>query len=466
MQRMVQAPIPYDEALRLEALRDYDVLDTESEQPFERLVKLTARVFDVPIVMISLVDEHRQWAKACVGVSNLDDRRSISFCGHAILSDQTMVVLDAATDERFSDNPLVIGQPHIRFYAGAPLIAYNGSRLGTLCLLDRRSHGEFSADDRANLSDLAAAVVDALELRRVNARLRQTEAMVYQEQNLLKETFAALEEGVVVQDAGGQIISANASAARVLGLSMDQLLGRTSFDPRWRAVRENGTPFAGEDHPVPVALRDGVPVSNVLMGVHHSDAKIAWISINARPLFRQGEVKPYAAVGSFKDVTEQHDKQAQLEFRAHHDSLTGLPNRAGFFELLEQNRQAVFAVGFLDFNDFKSINDRFGHAAGDDLLRQAAQRLKAHLRAEDSVMRLGGDEFALFLPNVQTAEQAIGVKKRIAAAFSAAFKLQGAGLVKIGSEVGIAFYPRETRNLEALIKLADDRMYERKALKP
>lgn len=463
---MVLAPIPHDEALRLETLRDYDVLDSSIEQSFERLVNLTARVLDVPTAMISLVDEHRQWVKACVGVAALDDRRSISFCSHAILSDQTLVVLDATSDERFFDNPLVIGHPHIRFYAGAPLIAPNGTKIGTLCVLDQQSRSDFSQAAKDNLRDLAAAVTDALELRRANSRLVRIEDQLRREQSILTETFAALEEGVVVQNSIGEIISANSSAAAILGLSMDQLLGRTSFDPRWRAVREDGTPFNGEDHPMPVALRDGVPVSNVLMGVHHSDTKLTWISINARPLFRRGDSKPYAAVGSFKDVTDQHHKQAQLEFRAHHDSLTGLPNRAGFYELLEHNRQAVFAVGYLDFNDFKVINDRFGHAAGDDLLRQAAQRLSAHLRPEDSVVRLGGDEFALYLPNVESAEQAIGVKKRIAAAFSAAFDLEGAGLVKVTSEVGMSFYPRETRNFEALIRLADERMYQCKALNP
>lgn len=465
LKRMIQAPLPDDEALRLETLRDYDVSNKEIEQPLERLVNLAARVFDVPIAIISLVDEHRLWAKACVGVSDLDGRRSVSFCGHTILSDQTMVVLDTAQDERFFDNPLVTSQPHIRFYAGAPLIAPNGAKIGTLCVLDQQPRSDFSQAARDNLRDLAAAVTDALELRRVNARLRQSEAMVQQEQNLLTETFAALEEGVVVQDASGQIISANASAARVLGLSMDQLLGRTSFDPRWRAVRKDGTPFAGEDHPVPVALRDGVPVSNVLMGVHHSDARLAWVSINARPLFRRGELKPYAAVGSFKDVTEQHERQTQLEFRVGHDALTGLPNREAFMELLEQPSNSHFVVGFLDLNDFKLVNDRFGHSTGDELLKQVARRLGDQLRSGDVVARLGGDEFALYLPQVRSEEQLAKVTQRIQTAFTQPFGLDTIADLEVNISFGAAFYPSESRDPSELMHLADMRMYESKLAK-
>ncbi len=457
---MVEAQVPHDEALRLETLREYDVLNTSIEQPLERLVNLTARVFHVPIAIISLVDEHRLWAKACVGISSGEDQRSVSFCGHAILSDQPMVILNAATDERFFDNPVVIGHPHIRFYAGAPLVAYNGSRLGTLCIVDHRPHDDFSTTDNANLSDLAAAVVDALELRRVNARLRQTEAMVHQEQHLLTETFAALEEGVVVQDAGGQIISANASAARVLRLSMDQLLGRTSFDPRWRAVREDGTPFVGADHPVPVALRDGVPVSNVLMGVHHSFDQLSWISITARPLFRPDEQKPYAAVGSFTDVTEQYKRQTQLEFRVFHDALTRLPNREAFMKLLEQPSDSHFVVGFLDLDDFKLVNDRYGHGAGDELLRQVAQRMGDQLRSGDVVARLGGDEFAFYLPHVRSEDQLATVTRRIQAAFEQPFRLDAIADLKVRVSFGAAFYPNESLDPSALMHLADMRMYE------
>ena len=463
---MLKAPMGSDELERLETLCDYEVMETPAEPAFERLVHLTSRVFGVPMAMISLLDQQRQWTKARVGVPVLDGRRDLSFCGHAILRNDVMVVLDASQDWRFSDNPLVTGAPQIRFYAGAPLTAPNGMRLGTLCIMDSQPRGDFDAVAQANLSDLACAVMDALESRRVNARLYETEEQLRSEQRLLTETFSALEEGVVVQDSNGQIISANSSAARVLGLSMDQLLGRTSFDPRWRAVREDGTPFPGEDHPVSIALRDGVAVSNVLMGVHHSDADMAWISINARPLFRQGEDKAYAAVGSFSDVTDQHNRQAQLEFKVYHDALTGLPNREAFLELLEQKRGSSFALGFLDLNDFKTVNDRLGHAAGDQLLKQIAQRLSMHLRSGDVLARLSGDEFALYLPEVRFEAQLLKVRSRIQSAFDSPFKLGDAGEVQITCGFGAAYYPLETRDYARLMGLADLRMYESKPVNP
>jgi diguanylate cyclase (GGDEF)-like protein/PAS domain S-box-containing protein len=461
---MIEAPIPRDEALRLETLRSYEVLDTPPEEAFERIVQLVTRLFNVPMAMITLVDANRQWFKACIGVDNREDDRRLSFCAHAMLGDDVMTVLDARQDERFADNPLVTGVPHIRFYAGAPLTAPNGAKLGTLCIIDTRPRTEFDGIARANLNDLALAVTDALELRRVNARLAAAEEEVRNEQRLLTETFAALEDGVVVQDDSGQVVAANSSAARILGLTTDQLLGRSSMDPRWRAVHPDGSDFPGATHPMPMALRHGQPISNVVMGVHHPDGKLVWLSINARPLFRDGERKPYAAVGSFSDISEQQRHREHLEFRVYHDPLTGLPNRAAFMERIERARDSRFTVGFLDLNGFKGVNDRFGHDAGDELLRQAAERLSTCLRAGDSVARLGGDEFTVFLPGVQSRDQTARLETRIAEAFSNPFTLRDEVSVHIGTSFGFAFYPEETQDTDELLRLADTRMYETKAL--
>jgi PAS domain S-box-containing protein len=116
--------------------------------------------------------------------------------------------------------------------------------------------------------------------------------------------LAALDEGIVVQSRRGNIVTANASAERILGLSLDQMAGRTSMDPRWRAIHEDGTPFPGEEHPAMVSLRTGEPVRSVPMGVHRPDGSLVWITINAQPLRRPGEAEPYMVVTSFFDVTE------------------------------------------------------------------------------------------------------------------------------------------------------------------
>lgn len=135
---MQAAPFPTDESTRLAALYELLILDTPPEQRFDKIAAFAATEFDVPIVLITLLDTERQWFKARVGLDVCETARDISFCGHAILQPDTMVVNDALEDERFADNPLVRGEPHIRFYAGAPLVLQSGLALGTLCLIDRR----------------------------------------------------------------------------------------------------------------------------------------------------------------------------------------------------------------------------------------------------------------------------------------------------------------------------------------
>ena len=166
-------PTPFNEKYRLAALEAYQVLDTEPEPGFDRITRLAARHFRVPIALVSLVDETRQWFKSRVGLDATETAREISFCGHAIMRDQVMQVPDARHDARFADNPLVIGDPEIRFYAGAPLITPAGLRIGTLCVIDFQPRDPLSEDGLAMLADLAGLVVEQLEMRR---RLRALEA--------------------------------------------------------------------------------------------------------------------------------------------------------------------------------------------------------------------------------------------------------------------------------------------------
>lgn len=133
---MTPAPIPADEAERLSALRALLLLDTPPEERFDRLARFVAEQLDVPIALLTLVDGQRQWFKARVGLDATETPRDISFCGHAIMKNDLFIVEDASRDPRFSDNPLVTGEPHIRFYAGAPLSAPGGHRIGTLCVID------------------------------------------------------------------------------------------------------------------------------------------------------------------------------------------------------------------------------------------------------------------------------------------------------------------------------------------
>lgn len=154
---MQKPKLPKKEAQRLETLRNLCVLDTPREERFDRLTRFVARAFGVPICLISLVDESRQWFKSSVGLDVPETPRDVSFCGHVILHDQVMVVPDAREDERFSDNPLTIGEPRVVFYAGVPLSVSNGSRIGTLCVIDHEPR-RLSVEQVAQLKDMAALV--------------------------------------------------------------------------------------------------------------------------------------------------------------------------------------------------------------------------------------------------------------------------------------------------------------------
>lgn len=135
---MLAAPIPANDRARLEALRALLVLDTPPEQRFDKIVQFAASEFGVPIALLSLVDENRQWFKARVGLDVCETARDISFCGHAIAQDDIFVIPDARADARFADNPIVTGPPNVIFYAGAPLAAPSGHNVGTLCLIDHQ----------------------------------------------------------------------------------------------------------------------------------------------------------------------------------------------------------------------------------------------------------------------------------------------------------------------------------------
>ncbi len=168
---MPPARIPKDDATRLACLRGYSVLDTPPEESFDRVTRLASRLLRMPIAVVSLVDREREWFKSCVGVDERQADRRIAFCAYTILSDDLLVVSDAACDPRFADNPQVTAQG-IRFYAGAPLKTREGHNIGALCVKDTRPR-VLAENDRATLADLAAIVVHEMELRVASDRVRR-----------------------------------------------------------------------------------------------------------------------------------------------------------------------------------------------------------------------------------------------------------------------------------------------------
>ena len=154
---MIAPDRPADERRRLATLRALGLLDSPAEERFDRITRLAQRLFDVPTVLVSLIDEDRQWFKSSQGTEVAETSREVSFCGHAILGTGVMQVPDARLDPRFTDNPLVAGDPRIRFYAGCPIAAPDGSKIGTLCLIDSEPRVLSGGDEQA-LADLAELV--------------------------------------------------------------------------------------------------------------------------------------------------------------------------------------------------------------------------------------------------------------------------------------------------------------------
>ncbi|WP_051234789.1 PAS domain S-box protein [Marinimicrobium agarilyticum] len=200
---MREPDLPWNEKERLKTLHDLNILDTPDEERFDRLTRLARYMFGVDMALVSLIDEERQWFKSRQGLDACQTSRSISFCGHAILADDILEVSDARKDDRFHDNPLVVGPPHIRFYAGAPLRVGLGVRVGTLCIIDREPR-TLSTEERNALRDLAGAVEQ--ELQRFLNRLLEGEdvARHTDERDAVLEAFP---DTAFVVDRRGTVLS-------------------------------------------------------------------------------------------------------------------------------------------------------------------------------------------------------------------------------------------------------------------
>jgi len=224
---MPEAPLPANEKERLLDLQSYDILDTPDEEAFDEIARIASIIFDMPIALVSLVDQERQYFKARVGLEARETHRNLAFCAHAILDSKVMVVEDAAEDQRFVDNALVTEDPRIRFYAGAPLITDEGNNLGTLCVIDTKPR-TITPQQEAILQALAHRVISEMKLRRANTQLRGT-------RDNINRMFNALSDGVVAINRTGDVTFVDEKAVQVFGIQIEDATGR-----RWADVLDMG----------------------------------------------------------------------------------------------------------------------------------------------------------------------------------------------------------------------------------
>jgi len=410
----MQAPLAKNEAARINALREYAILDSPDEPAFERITRLTARLLGMPITLLTFVDEDRQWFKSTYGLNRRETPREISFCTHAILSDEVMVVPDATADERFAENLLVTGEPNIRFYAGAPLRTPDGLNLGTLCAIDTVPR-QFSLDEQQVLADFAALAMDELQLR-----------IALREKSQHMAAIEHLRAGVLVTDPSAPdnpIIFCNPGFNNMTGYSPEEVLGRNC-----RFLQ------GPEADPVVVAeIRRAIDERRLFNGLirnRRRNGEVFWNYLTITPVF-DANGKLLNFVGLQQDVTDVKNARDELaasyaelrklqELRDNlthmiiHDLRSPLTGVIGYLDLFKRRSAAK-----LDAKELGYINTAFG----------AAEKLNEMITSLLDTNRLESGEMPLDLRGHDVSEIVRTATQSLAAAF---------GERKITSDLGDA----------------------------
>ncbi|WP_244478539.1 sensor domain-containing diguanylate cyclase [Methylobacterium sp. Leaf113] len=446
-------PIASNEADRLKALRDLEILDAEAEPHFDAICRTATALFGMPISYVSLIAEDRQHFMARCGLDLDGTTREGAFCNYAILSDAVFVVEDAWEDARFSGSPLVIGPPHVRFYAGAPLIASTGHRVGILCVLDTKPR-RFSPDDRARLQDLASVVSAQLSLHRAKAKLREREAHY----RLLAENSSDMVIWATLDTVRRYVSPASRT---LLGYEADDLIGTRPMDHVHPADAEAYGRLLND------LCEARVTQAVSTQRYRRKDGSWIWVEVNFNLTYEADGERPNGYVAAARDITARKEAEFRIAHMARHDALTDLANRTLFRERLvqelsmSQRRSASFAVLCLDLDRFKSVNDTLGHQAGDALLRAVATRLRGLVRAEDTVARIGGDEFMIIQTGPVVGSSIRNLAQRLIEVVAQPIDLDGTR-VSVGVSVGVAMAPQDGADPDVLCRHADIALFRAK----
>lgn len=266
---MQKAPIPQNEQERLLSLHTLGLLDTDPEERFDRITRTATKIFNTPISTLTLVDANREWFKSCEGLSEKEGDRAVSFCGHALLADDVFVIPDAKLDERFANNPMVVGKPFIRFYAGVPIMSADGQRVGVFCIKDTKPR-EFSKGDEEILRGLAGWA--ELEVNSRNLSIVMAERDKLQQELVKKinesETLAANEkailesvgDGLIVIDKEGVIIEMSIAAGEIIGFVPNESIGQ-KYNKILQIKNEKGQDIPVNERALQIALTTGKKVT-------------------------------------------------------------------------------------------------------------------------------------------------------------------------------------------------------------
>jgi diguanylate cyclase (GGDEF)-like protein/PAS domain S-box-containing protein len=366
------ASLPPDELERLGLLKSLELLDSPAEPEFDRITRLLSRVLNVPIALVSLVDDTRQWFKSRVGLDATETPRSQSFCAHAILKTEAFIIPDAALDDRFRDNPLVTGAPHIGFYAGVPIRPVGGLALGTLCAIDHRPR-TLSSAELESLLDLADLVAREVQLRetllQTRQQLRQSNAVLEVSEGRFRSIFNLASVGIALVAPDGGWIGVNAALCKLIQYSPEELR-RLSF-------REITHP---DDLPVELALRRQLIAGEIghyqlEKRYQRKDGRWTWVSVSVTKKTNTAGAIEYF-VGVINDIQDRKDAEQELlafqqnleslvekrteQWHGANDLLRAAIDRQASAELTLRAREAQLSSVIENANDAYVSLDRAG----------------------------------------------------------------------------------------------------------
>ncbi|WP_158943442.1 diguanylate cyclase [Granulicella sp. S190] len=450
------------------------MLDSQPELECDELVRLAASLCGTPLGLVTLLDERHQWFRASNVLKLGDTPREIAFCAHAIRQSEMFLVKDAMLDARFNSNPLVIGDPPIRFFAGVALYTSDDEPMGTFCVIDMAPH-ILSEDQVAALEILARqislrleAVVQRRALEQALAEKERASAGLRASEELFRAFMNASPFLSYIKDAAGRLLFYNRSFAQRFGVSEYAWLGRTD-EQLWsrkltKSVRTHdlevmagGKMVETEEH---IRNADGTVSSlrSFKFPCHDSAGNVllAGVAVDvSEDVAHKAELERYHR--------ELEDANDQLRKLAVTDELTGLRNRRSFEERmvmefsLARRRKRELSVLLIDVDNFKTINDRWGHAAGDEVLRRLGTILRTTVRLPDLPARYGGEEFVVLLPE-SGEESAMGLARRVMQRVAA----EDWENEPLTISVGMASMNESLENGFQLVELADEALYAAK----
>ncbi len=456
---------------RLMAVKSLEILDTPPESDFDDLVNLASKIFEVPISTVTILDSHRQWFMAAVGLTVKETPRDVSFCTLAIQQHDPLIISDTSMDPRFANNPLVINAPHLAFYAGVPLRTSGDVAVGTFCIMDKIPR-ELTDSQINILMLLANQAMKLLELRTERNKYRdlviESELINKQLDESEQRWKFALEgsgDGVWDWDIENNISYFSTKWKEMLGYEDDDLLNSPEA---WLSIIHKDDLLT-----VQKRLNDYLNKSIDEYKLEHrvlcKDQSYKWILTRGMVVEWNAAGSPKRMVGTHTDISNRKQTEEIIWRHANFDSLTGLPNRRMFFEKLKEavkrssRAKQMFALMFIDLDGFKGVNDNFGHKAGDNLLIQVTQRVSLCVRESDTFARLGGDEFTIIFSGLENLNGVHVLAEKILNTISNPFLL-GVHKASISASIGVSVYPNNSKDIDTIISLADTAMYQAKAM--